>query len=281
MAAQPPYGQQIRDPGRLPPENMTRLQHLRSTNTFSSNLSPEDALIVRTAGFRPLSLVFGVSVDHIGLQYGRWKVNMELPAPTQWLYDARHRAITRMVSEAALLDADGIIDVSVVIRRFEGEANVIELRIVGTAVKAVPDAAELWGITDWRHHGAPFTSDLSAKQFYLLLQSGYAPMSLVLGNSVYHVAHRGAFQAMGQAGRFMEIEQFTEALYAARNFAMSRMLAEANRLGAVGIYTEGDVMQHDHGWGHSTEFLAFGTAVRALPDTFIPSRPTLTMNVGS
>jgi uncharacterized protein YbjQ (UPF0145 family) len=267
-------------PPALPEADIARLQHMRTRNTFSSNLTPEDALLVRTAGFRPVSLVFGVSVDHIGLQYGRWRANMELAAPTQWLYDARHRALGRMVAEAAILGADGIIGISIQIRRFEAEANVIELRIVGTAVQATPEAAELWGEPDWRIGGAPFTSDLSAKQFYLLLSSGFAPIALVLGNSVYHVAHRGVMQTLGQSGRFMEITQFTEALYAARNLAMTRMLAEADRYNAAGIYTDGDVQQHDHGWGHSTEFLSFGTAVRPLPAGFVPTRPTINITVG-
>jgi hypothetical protein len=66
------------------------------------------------------------------------------------------------------------------------------------------------------------TSDLSGQDFWTLLQAGYAPLGLVMGTYVYHIAHQRFWQSMGNIGQNVEIVQFTEALYDARELAMSR-----------------------------------------------------------
>jgi uncharacterized protein YbjQ (UPF0145 family) len=54
---------------------------------------------------------------------------------------------------------------------------------------------------------------------------------------------------------------YTQALYEARELAMSRMQDEAERLGAVGIVGM-DIIEKSHGWGtHVIEFLAIGTSI--------------------
>ena len=71
----------------------------------------------------------------------------------------------------------------------------------------------------------------------------------------------------------MEIEQFTQALYDARELAMSRMQAEAEELHAEGIVGV-QLRQHSHTWGsHTTEFFAIGTAVRPLRADHVIERP--------
>ncbi len=89
---------------------------------------------------------------------------------------------------------------------------------------------------NWRNdENKPFTSDLSGQDFWTLIQAGYAPLGMVMGSCVYHIAHQGALKAMGNVGRNVEIPKFTEALYDARELAMSRMQAEAEALKAEGI----------------------------------------------
>ena len=58
---------------------------------------------------------------------------------------------------------------------------------------------------------------------------------MVMGTCVYHVAHQRFWQAMGNIGQNVELPQFTEALYDARELAMSRMQAEAEQFHAEGI----------------------------------------------
>ena len=58
---------------------------------------------------------------------------------------------------------------------------------------------------------------------------------MVMGTCVYHIAHQRFWQTIGNVGQNVEIPQFTEALYDARELAMSRMQAEAEALQAEGI----------------------------------------------
>ena len=114
--------------------------------------------------------------------------------------------------------------------------------------------------------GKPFTSDLSGQDFWVLLQSGHAPLGLVLGTCVYHVAHQGMFKAMGNIGQNREMPNFTQALYEARELAMERMQDEAKKLKAEGIVGV-QIQEKSHIWGsHTIEFFAMGTAVRKLPE---------------
>src|SRR5437667_6675797 len=52
------------------------------------------------SGFRPLGLVLGSSIYHVGLQIGRWGSNQELDVLSQAMYHARELAMSRMEAEA-------------------------------------------------------------------------------------------------------------------------------------------------------------------------------------
>ena len=56
-----------------------------------------------------------------------------------------------------------------------------------------------------------------------------------MGSCVYHVAHRGMLQSLRQMGQNVELPNFTQALYDARELAMERMQAEAEAVKAEGI----------------------------------------------
>ena len=86
---------------------------------------------------------------------------------------------------------------------------------------------------------------------------------MVIGTCVYHVAHQRLRQSSASIGQNVEIPQFTQALYDARELAMSRMQAEgAGSCAPTGIV--GVLLDVHHQWGgHTMEFFAIGTAVRA------------------
>jgi len=66
---------------------------------------------------------------------------------------------------------------------------------------------------------------------------------------------------MRQAGQNVELPNFTQALYDARELAMERMQAEAQELQAEGIVGV-QLREQSHGWGsHVIEFFAVGTAI--------------------
>ena len=56
-----------------------------------------------------------------------------------------------------------------------------------------------------------------------------------MGSCVYHVGRRGPLRTIAQTGRNVELPNFTQALYDARELAMQRMQTEAQELGAEGI----------------------------------------------
>ncbi|MFB7056762.1 heavy metal-binding domain-containing protein [Streptomyces vinaceus] len=245
---------------------------------FTSDLTVNEFLLVREAGFRPLGLVLGSSVYHVGIQLGRWTKNQELTKLSQAMYHARELAMSRMEAEASALGADGIVGVRLDIEFREFGSDVAEFIAVGTAVKA--DGADPGPAGTWLNNkGRPFTSNLSGQDFWTLVRAGYAPVDLVMGSCVYHVAHQRFTQALGNVGRNTEIEPFTQALYDARGLAMSRMKAEGQALDAEGIVAV-DLRQHAHRWGgHTTEFFAVGTAVRPLRDDHEIERPTLVLGL--
>jgi uncharacterized protein YbjQ (UPF0145 family) len=259
------------DPDELgvPQDAVDRLGHLNPAwpgHIFTSDLTVNEFLLVKQAGFTPLGLVLGTSVYHLGIQYRRWRENMELDKVSQAMYHARELAMTRMQAEADVLGADGIVAVRLAVEPKEWGTHTAEFLAVGTAVLA--DDGK-----DWRNDaGRPFTSDLSGQDFWTLLQAGYAPLGMVMGICVYHVGHRGPRHALRTLRANTELPQFTQALYDARELAMARMQREADALHAEGIVGV-QLDQRNHSWGaHTTEFLAIGTAVRPLrADHTIPT----------
>jgi uncharacterized protein YbjQ (UPF0145 family) len=113
----------------------------------------------------------------------------------------------------------------------------------------------------------------------MLAQNGHRPVSLVMGNCVYHVAHRKMLQAIGNIGQNLELPNFTEALYRARELAMERMQAEAQRDGAEGIVGV-RIEEKNHVWGdHAIEFFSIGTAIKPSGRHAAIVRPRFTISL--
>src|SRR5947209_7704943 len=216
-------------PEGLPASARDRLAAQRGERPlFTSDLSVNEFLLVKEAGFDPLGLVLGSSIYHIGLQVGRWGKSQELNRLSEAMYHARELAIGRMELEAEALEADGIVGVRLDIRFYEWGRGTAEFIAIGTAVKGREGSFRTPA-------GKPFTSDLTGQDFWVLVQTGYAPLALVMGNCVYHVAHQSLGQWLGNVGTNVELPNFTQALYEARELAMERMQQEAEQVGAQGI----------------------------------------------
>jgi uncharacterized protein YbjQ (UPF0145 family) len=244
----------------LPKDALRRLAELQGKDAlFTSDLSVNEFLLVKEAGFHPRGLVVGSSIYHIGFSSKGWS-SSEVQTLTQAMYAARELAMSRMEEEADVLGADGIVGVRLDVGFYEWGRGTAEFLALGTAVSAEDGG-------DWKTPaGKPFTSDLSGQDFWTLLQAGHAPLGLVMGTCVYHVAHQGMFKAMGNIGQNKEMPNFTQALYEARELAMERMQDEAKKVGAEGIVGV-QIQEKSHIWGsHTIEFFAMGTAVRKLPD---------------
>jgi uncharacterized protein YbjQ (UPF0145 family) len=107
-----------------------------------------------------------------------------------------------------------------------------------------------------------FTSDLSVSEYVLLGEAGFEPLGFVVGSSIYHVGIQ-----IGRWSQNQELQVLTQAMYNARELAMARMRAEADHLGADGIVGVNLRMQM-YAWGQDVlEFVATGTAVKAMAGT--------------
>jgi uncharacterized protein YbjQ (UPF0145 family) len=107
-----------------------------------------------------------------------------------------------------------------------------------------------------QHHF--FTSDLTVNEFLLVRETGFVPLGLVMGSSIFHIG----FQPI-RPGISEELTTLTQAMYQARELAMVRMEEECQELGADGIVAV-RLSVNIHNWGANVvEFIAIGTAVKA------------------
>jgi uncharacterized protein YbjQ (UPF0145 family) len=263
---------------QVPPHALERLKSMRGESgkrgLFTSDLSVNEFLLVKEAGFDPVGMVVGSSIYHIGYQRSVFNVSQEMQVLSQAMYTARELAMARMEAEADALGADGIVGVRLDVGRYEWGADLAEFIAIGTAVRSHD------GTSHRTKFGKPFTSDLSGQDFRTLLQAGYRPLGLTMGTCVYHVAHQSLGQWFNTVGRNAEMQNFTQALYDARELAMERMQAEAVNLDAEGIVGT-QIKESSHGWdSHVIEFFAVGTAVTPIraDHQITPPQMVLTLN---
>jgi uncharacterized protein YbjQ (UPF0145 family) len=226
---------------------------------WTSDLSVSEFALLDAAGLEPLEFVMGSSVFHIGWQSQNLRESIELQVLTQAMYTVRTNAMNRMLAEAAQVNADGVLGVRLSFRPHGLSSEHVEFIAVGTSVRHRANPGSMR-----RPDGAPFTSHLSVQDFYTLLGTGHIPVEFVMGVCVWHVAAQGFLQTMKQMGRNVEMPQWTQGYYDARELALSRMQVEAERVQATGI-TGVEWAAKEWIWGeHTLEFFTSGTAVRKV-----------------
>ena len=96
----------------LPEHARERLADAKARRLFSSDLSVNEFLLVKEAGFDPLGLVMGSSIYQIVPTIPSGSIHgCELAEMTRALGHARELAMNRMEEEAAALGADGVVGV--------------------------------------------------------------------------------------------------------------------------------------------------------------------------
>ena len=246
----------------LTPDAIASARLAEAGRVWTSDLSVSEFALLDAAGYRPLEFVMGSSVFHIGWQAQNLRQSVELQVLTQAMYTARMNAMGRMLAEADQVGADGVVGTRLTFRRHGISADHIEFIAVGTAVVAKEDPGRMR-----RPDGAPFSSHLNVQDFYTLLRTGHVPVEFVMGVCVWHVAAQGLMQTLRQVGQNVEMPQWTQGYYDAREIALSRMQAEAERVQATGI-TGVDWAANEWRWGtHTLEFFTSGTAVRKVGDS--------------
>jgi uncharacterized protein YbjQ (UPF0145 family) len=235
---------------------------------FSSDLSVDEAVLLKEIGYEPLGLVVGSGVYHIGYQTQNWSNNEEMGGLTEVMYAARTDAVRRMERHAQSVGGQGVVGMKLDVRIHHGRESLAEFVAMGTAV-ANPRvrSPRLW------------LSDLSGQDLYLLVRAGYEPVGLAFGACVYHIAHQGLSTWLGQATQNVELGNYTGALYEARELAMTRMQDEARGTGAQGIVAM-RIEQASHIWGsHVIEFLAIGTTVALAKSGHRRLDPTMVLSL--
>jgi uncharacterized protein YbjQ (UPF0145 family) len=155
---------------------------------FSSNLSVDEAILLKEIGYEPLGLVVGSAVYHIGWQTQNWTTSEEMAVLTNVMYAARADALERLEAHAHSIGGHGVVGTTLDVRLHHGRESLAEFVAMGTAVANPAERPpRVW------------LSDLSGQDLYLLIRAGYQPMGLAFGACVYHIAYQGISARLGQA----------------------------------------------------------------------------------
>lgn len=222
--------------------------------TFLSDLTVGELVLLEEVGFRPVEIVSGAGSASWYPQFS--SLGNEADIWGRAIASAIDAAREGIRSESSRRAADGVVAMRLELER--EPANMLTCTMLGTAVRD-----DRPGKHDRTHGAAPFTTTLSARDFHLLVRAGYHPAGIVLGVSVVGFAARTASQSLGLSRDNVELENQTNALYSAREQAMTMMEQEAASLKADGVVAvELSERPFNSMLVHAVELLAIGTAVR-------------------
>jgi uncharacterized protein YbjQ (UPF0145 family) len=176
----------------------------------------------------------------------------------QTLYQARHRALSRMSEECAELGGHGVVGVRLSIGGFP--AGGMEFKAIGTAVRA-PGGMPL---------KRPFTSDLSGQDFAKLIMADWVPAGMAMGISIgaRHDDWLTINQTRWGTGN-AEVTGYTDLVNESRHDARTQLDRDVARMGAEGVVVKTmDVRIRDrecpmveHRKDHIAEVTIIGTAI--------------------
>ena len=259
--------------GGLPLPAQERLDGLRRRGDrfFTSDLSANEFLRVREAGFRPVTQVMGSCFYHVGYQWlPSWRApqlfpeqqgsvtalatspwfqtqrgeTLELETQTEAWNEARRLALDRLREEAARAGADAVVGVRLQRGAYDWAQGLLEFVVAGTAIAS--DRYYLAGAD------GPLLSNLTGQEFAKLFRAGWAPVGLVAGSTVCYVL--SGWSQMRPLGSVLtswqnqELPDFTRGMSQARTQAMMRASRQAHELGAhalVGVQFEHDEHEHE------------------------------------
>lgn len=221
--------------------------------TWTSALSTGEFAAIRSVGFEPVGQVMGSAVFHIGRSGRNWGYeDCRFPgarlsyaygpmggvaeialsgngAPSQALVgvfdEARRTALARMTAECRALGGDGVVSAVLTMAPFVGQANCLEFKVIGTAVRA----------RGGRHVDEPFTCHLDGEGFAKLLGAGWVPVALLVGMSVgvRHDDYRTASQT--GSWRNAEVTGWSELVHAVRSDARQQLRSQGAHRGGDSI----------------------------------------------
>ncbi|HEX3907539.1 MAG TPA: heavy metal-binding domain-containing protein [Mycobacteriales bacterium] len=230
----------------LPPAARARIERARTDRIATSLLSPGGQAAVQSVGLDPVGEVMGCIVEQIGWSGwggcgvmgfgGRGYLAASAPTVTSSrggyggyrpyvdaLYRGYDTALSRMLTEAQALGADGVVGVRWTQERL-GEGGAHEFVARGTAVRARSSIRPAY----------LFSTDLSGTEVTRLIHAGWVPAGLELGISVSirHDDYATRMAARSWSGQNVEVPGYTELVTYARADARDRFEQRAARHGA-------------------------------------------------
>jgi uncharacterized protein YbjQ (UPF0145 family) len=221
----------------------------------------DEELNLHAIGWRPIDVVGGTSWYSIPSFIWSWGQG-EIVAAVEAHEHAVRAAMTRLQFETEHVGGHGVVGVRVV---REVEPHRISVSLIGTAVAPLGATAR----------PAPvFTSDLPARDFALLVRNGWRPIGLAAGASFVYAPRRSVSSTLHQQTQNVELTNYTEALYAAREGALDRMQQMAIAAKGQGVVEVKVVEGAMPFAAHAIGFAAWGTIVVGEHPTR-PSTPVL------
>ncbi|HEX5289601.1 MAG TPA: heavy metal-binding domain-containing protein [Streptosporangiaceae bacterium] len=281
----------------LPEAAEARMAEIRGSGTWGSSLSADEFAAIKSTGFEPVGQVLGAAVYNIGYTGGyacpgAWAGYGGFVTPTRGvtsvssggasysafgpmvatLYEARHKALSRMEEECRELGGHGVVGVDLTIGAFP--AGGLEFKAIGTAIRA-PGAASL---------KRPFTSALSGQGFAKLVLAGWVPAGLVLGISIgsRHDDWMTVTQTRWGSGN-SEVHGYTDLVNQTRHDARSQLERDVARHGAAGVVVQEMTMRvrerecpmQEGRRDHIVEATIIGTSIAQFAQRDRPPAPPL------
>jgi uncharacterized protein YbjQ (UPF0145 family) len=225
---------------------------------LTSDLSLDEVLLLHSVGLEPVQVVFGVGCISVLSGVWVWGTGTVVDA-----HDAFQRALSAakesVREQVHSARAVGVVGMEVDVQLSPHRSVVV---VTGTAVRPAADDA---GRSHFNvRYPSPFLCDLSARDFAVLSTAGWYPLDLVAGVSYVHAPRRGLGASIGQSVQNVELTNFTEALYAARESAMAEMQSQINVVGGTGLVDAKIVDRPVPFAHHVVEFVVYGTAIKML-----------------
>ena len=272
---------QLLGQGGIPSQATERLKEIGSGGTegvlFTSDLSPDEAALLRREGYRARGLVTGSAMYHVGQAYASSQGDCEVEVLSKAYDAATGLAVSRMAQEARLIGAHGVVGVRLSVVRHEWADRTVEVQVIGTAVQG-PGAAP----------ADPWMSDLSGTEWWALHRAGYEPAALVWGHCTWFILTTYQDEQIERSWANQELTHWSAALGRARTIAMAHLTAEAKRRHATGVTGvqiarrmdevrlsgpgEDPAYEREH---HNLVISIIGTAIRLRPDAPPGVAPTL------
>jgi uncharacterized protein YbjQ (UPF0145 family) len=227
--------------------------------TVLTGLSGNEIYCLGLKGLKPGELVIGNSVHSLGFLGGigagfQVVFGGEVSQVTDIISEGRHEAQSRLEGEAKKHGAQVITGVTSELRTMQGNTEFLSVGSCGHGTIEGLDA------------GALASTSCGGQQLYCLMDAGYSPRRMVMGNVAYSVGVAGGILGSLKSMVRGEIREFSDVFNKTRHLALARIAQEARAAGAnavVGIETRIMPFKGVH------EMLMVGTAAfhPALPAT--------------